>query len=224
MATILGTSSAEFLNGTGFRDWLFAADGNDEIQSGAGRDFLFGGAGHDFAVYSDLGAPVWVSLAAGGSRSVDQDVFCSIESAIGTSFGDVMIGTSVTNVLSGGGGADRLFGSMGHDVVQGGGGDDYLKGGRGFGHDVLDGGEGNDFITSGWWAGETDTIVFAAAGGEDVVECFNVESDQLALEGLAAEDLAIVAYDTGTLVQASTGESIFLIGIHDIALGDLILV
>ena len=224
MARILGTNAAEFLNGTSERDWLFGLDGNDHIQNGPGRDVLCGGAGHDFAVYSDLNGPVWVNLTGGNARSVAQDVFRSIESAVGTSFNDVMIGSNATNVLSGGDGGDWLFASLGDDVVQGGRGDDYLKGGCGFGDDVLDGGEGNDFITSGWWSGETDTIVFASGGGEDVVEFFNVESDQLALEGLLAEQLAVTDYDTGTLVHAATGESIFLIGVHDVAVGDLILV
>ncbi|HWT30171.1 MAG TPA: hypothetical protein VN240_04005 [Propylenella sp.] len=224
MARILGTSVAEFLIGNGEYDWLFALGGNDQIQSGPGRDVLCGGAGHDFAVYSDLNGPVWVNLTGGYARSLAQDVFRSIESAIGTSFKDVMIGSNATNVLSGADGADQLFASLGDDVVQGGRGDDYLKGGRGFGDDVLDGGEGDDFITSGWWSGETDTIVFASGGGEDVVEFFNVESDQLALEGLFAEQLVTTDYDAGTLVQAATGESIFLIGVHDIGVADLILV
>ena len=221
MAEIFGTNSAEFLNGTSGKDWIYGLWGDDELQGGLGADVLFGSAGQDFALFSDLDDRIWINLNF-RAQPGGQDVLVSVEHVIGTTLGDVIVGSSAANVLSGGGGDDVLYGALGDDVVHGGAGNDYLKGGRGA--DVLDGGEGDDFITSGRRDADHDTIVFSAGGGDDVVEFFNVGSDQLGLENLTESQLQVLEYDTGTLVQADTGDSIFLIGVHGIGLGDLILV
>ncbi len=223
MAKVIGTNISEFLNGSADRDWIFAHDGDDHLQGGRGGDFIFGGSGENYLEYSDLDQAVWIHLERGGSRSgADVDRFASVEHAIGTKFDDRMIGTTGTNLLDGGDGDDLIWASAGDDVVQGGAGDDYLKGG--FGNDLIDGGAGDDFITAGSAAGEVDTIIFRASDGDDVVEGFDVDLDQLGLVGLTADQLAVLDTDTGTLVQASSGDSIFLIGVHDIGVGDLILV
>ena len=64
-------------------------------------------------------------------------------------------------------------------------------------------------------------MAFSAGGGSDVVECFNVNSDQLDLVNLDETQISVTAYDDGTLVLADTGESIFLIDVCGIGIEDL---
>jgi Ca2+-binding RTX toxin-like protein len=101
-------------------------------------------------------------------------------------------GNPFANVVEGGGGSDALFGAGGGDTLYGAGGADRLVGGGGFnelfggnGADVLDargplgdrmvGGKGDDvyLIFDGNGNGR-DTVVEKAAGGYDVVKCFDL--------------------------------------------------
>ncbi len=72
--------------------------------------------------------------------SIAQNV--TIENAIGTAFGDLIIGNAIANNLQGGLGDDWLDGAGGNDILSGGGGNDTLIGGAG--DDVIDGGANDD--------------------------------------------------------------------------------
>lgn len=87
----------------------------------------------------------------------------------GTAGDDVLVGTIYNETLDGLDGADVISGGDGADVINGGDGDDQLNGGVGV--DTIIGGAGNDLLGS-LIANEnmgSDTYVFAAGHGNDVL-------------------------------------------------------
>lgn len=80
---------------------------------------------------------------------------------------------------------DWLQGFNGHDPLFGGAGNDRLEGGNG--NDTLDGGAGNDMLVGG--RGD-DTYVFAAGGGQDVIDNSGGGFDSLRFEGITFNQVA----------------------------------
>ena len=143
-----GLDGDDLLAGGGGADTLLGGEGNDTIRGGGGEDVTDGGAGIDTNDFSDIGAPVVASLAAGqasyqpapGVTIVEQVL--NFENLTGSANNDQLFGDGNANVLDGGDGNDLLAGGGGADTLLGGEGDDVLRGGGG--NDVTDGGEGSD--------------------------------------------------------------------------------
>ena len=181
---LIGDGAANALSGGAGEDRLFGLDGADTLIGGAGADLLDGGAGRDAASYAAAAGAVGARLDLGSAwGAAAGDMLISIETLIGSAFGDGLIGSSERNLLSGGDGSDRLLGLAGEDALFGGAGDDTLDGGPGA--DALDGGPGVDIAEYG---SETRAVGVrldrgAAWGG--------AEGDALsAIEGLAGSAFA----------------------------------
>ena len=100
---------------------------------------------------------------------------------------DTLRGYGGNDVLNGGTGNDSLSGGDGDDVLNGEEGNDTLEGGAG--HDTLDGGTGNDQLYGG--NNESDTYLFRAGHGKDVVNDYASEDEQadtLRFNGAKAQD------------------------------------
>ncbi|AGI23743.1 HlyJ hemolysin-like protein [Pseudomonas sp. ATCC 13867] len=85
-------------------------------------------------------------------------------------------GTAGNDLLQGGNGSDVLFGDAGNDRLEGGNGDD-----------ILDGGAGNDTLVGGRGV---DTYIFAAGGGQDVIDNSGGGADTLHFEGISFNQVA----------------------------------
>ena len=123
----------------------------------------------------------------------------------GTDGDDGLTGRDTADIINGGAGHDSLRGYGGNDVLNGGTGNDSLSGGdgddvlngeegndtleSGAGHDTLDGGTGNDQLYGG--NNESDTYLFRAGHGKDVVNDYASEDEQadtLRFNGAKAQD------------------------------------
>lgn len=154
--TLHGGDGVDRLLGGAGDDGLYGDGGNDWLSGGTGGDMLDGGAGTDMAVYQGSSSGVNVDLLGGTASGGDAagDTLTSIESLVGSSYGDVLGGTTGDNRLIGGSGddvlngydgADKLLGDNGDDTLNGGAGNDYMVGGAGA--DAFDGGEGIDQVS-----------------------------------------------------------------------------
>ena len=159
--TLTGNSIANGLKGGAGADVLNGGAGDDVLNGGVSADALDGGAGIDTASYADATSGVSLNLAAGGTGGeAAGDTFASIENAIGSIWGDVIVGTGGANTIDGGVSNDVLFGGFGADTLIGGAGQDRLLGG--VGADVLDGGVGSDVAS---YAGAANAIAVDIATG-----------------------------------------------------------
>lgn len=124
---VTGTSFGDTLLGNAADNVLAGGDGDDTLMGRGGADTLNGGLGTDTATYAEETAAISVNLATGivGGAAAG-DVLISIESVIGTNFGDTLIGTADNNSLAGGGGDDLIAAGGGADIVDGGTGTDTV--------------------------------------------------------------------------------------------------
>jgi hypothetical protein len=125
---LLGTDSADKLDGGEGDDEIRALGAKDELNGGLGSDVIYGGPGNDF-----LKGTTWY----GSDRATSKDVLYGGpgDDEIGDAPGD--------DVLYGGDGDDVLIGGGGDDVLYSGDGNDFLieEGGP---RDKLYCGEGKD--------------------------------------------------------------------------------
>jgi len=177
-ATISRTDASETIDLGSIRYSVFANGGDDTIFSGTQHDTINGGSGNDFIDYSRSREGVAVNLdlgfAHGGDASRDDsndehEVLISIENAVGSGSGDILIGSSIANELYGSGGSDIIFGLSGADNLFGGSHDDFIVGGEGAdtlhgddGSDTLLGGEGADTL----FGGSHDDFIVGGAGAD----------------------------------------------------------
>jgi Ca2+-binding RTX toxin-like protein len=155
---INGQAGNDIVSGGGGADSLYGGAGDDVLAGGTGNDLLAGGEGADAASYVDASGAVVVKLTRSNQPlgPAGADTLVSIESLIGSDFGDMLYGTTGANSLSGGKGDDKLIGSAGDDHLFGEADSDTLVGGAG--KDVLDGGLGRDQLTGN---GGRDFFVFS---------------------------------------------------------------
>ena len=140
---------------------------------------------------------------------------------------DRILGKMGHDYLKGGEGDDSLFGMRGKDTLEGGAGDDVLSGGRGIdrldggaGDDTLVGGGANDFLTGG--EGSDTFVQNFAVSGNDVITDFNPSEDTIELTGfqnINVDEFSITEVDGGTLIDAGTGNSLFVEGVLPNQLG-----
>jgi hypothetical protein len=140
-------------------------------------------------------APVFTTLAVeadpdlhtvfGGSRS---------ERLFGDDSADQILAGGGNDRVAGRGGDDRLFGEQGNDTLLGGDGDDLLCGGVGY--DVLNGGKG------------ADTFLFTGDSQTDVINGFDVFDDEVVLEGVTLNGVAISSLSEAGAAARSIGPNI----------------
>jgi Ca2+-binding RTX toxin-like protein len=146
MATIVGKSADDTLNGTDKADDIAGLNGNDIIRGRLGNDQIDGGEGND-TIY---GGP-------------DNDTL------IGGPGDDNLYGGTHSDTLFGGIGNDKLYADQGFDTLDGGAGDDELYGGNdsvsmlgGTGNDTLVAGQGGSTMSGG----EGDDTMTGAIGSD----------------------------------------------------------
>jgi Ca2+-binding RTX toxin-like protein len=162
MATIVGSSAPELLEGSDEGDDIFGLGNDDELEGLAGADILNGGSTNelvgDTALYGRSNAGVTIFLFEGTGRGghAEGDTLNDIENITASRFNDFIFGDSAAN---------RFDGANGDDILAGAGGDDALEGGAGA--DTLDGGSGNDRLVGGF-----DADALTGGAGIDVIEYF----------------------------------------------------
>lgn len=191
-AHLSGTSKAETLVGNRGDNWLYGdsffsggSGGKDTLSGAAGDDSLFtrtpgsilnGGRGDDLAVLNRTGLASAFSLSLGSNGSAtasDSTRLTSIErlaftggsgkdSVTGGKGADALSGAGGNDVLKGGAGADSLSGGDGNDTLSGEGGNDTIYGGAG--SNRIDGGAGNDRLIA---AGGADSV-FGGDGNDEI--------------------------------------------------------
>jgi Ca2+-binding RTX toxin-like protein len=192
--TIFGGDGNDFISTAKSSDMVNGENGDDTLNGGTGLDTLNGGANTDTADYSDRTGAVSINLTSGAavtggalnmmgfySGGFTEDSLVSIESALGSDFGDRLVAGASAGRLDGRGGADNISGLGANDTLVGGAGADTLGGGAG-----------------------NDTFEFASGFGADRVTDF-VEgaglADVIRLVGLGA------AFDTFAEVIAAASQS-----------------
>jgi Ca2+-binding RTX toxin-like protein len=204
---------------SGIERWIATSFG-DRFWMGASSTYVNGRDGNDNVSYEFSDASVTVNLLLGhvSGGYAAGDTLVSIESILGSQYGDNLIGSNSTEWLYGEAGNDTLSGGNGNDALYGGYDDDMLSGGDGndllrgdVGSDMIDGGAGYDtyvidehsyagtFVTV-YVDGRTSTVVGGdgAAAGDTAI---NVER---VIGGSANE--TVVAY--GALQRFDGGEGV----------------
>jgi D-alanyl-D-alanine carboxypeptidase len=184
------------------RDAPLAVDKNNQLMGLGGNDTLVGGNGND-------------RLSGGSGRD-------TLEGGAGN---DKLMGGSGRDILEGGAGNDRLVSADGNDRLSGGSGRDTLEGGAGHdklmggsGRDILEGGAGNDTLIGG---SDADTFLFTSADrGRDVIRDFKSGVDRI---DLSDHGKVTLTQSHGNLVIVAEDLSVILLGVTDLAPGDLIL-
>lgn len=198
--TITGSSAANTLDGGPGSDTLAGAGGNDNVAGGEGNDTLDEGAsgngadglagngGIDTIDYSDRTNVLVITLyqepAANDGEPLEHDeVYGSVENALGGLHNDRIFGNGARNVLiggpgggelHGGGNDDKLVAGDGIDQLWGDAGNDNMAGGGGMdvfheetapnGSDGIAGEAGNDHVS---YAGRTANLTVAVDGIAD---------------------------------------------------------
>ena len=137
--SIVGTGSAELLEGTASDDYISARGGADELFGYEGDDILIGGRGRD-QLYGAGGND---HIAGGRGR-------------------DQLYGGAGNDTLKGGKGEDHLYGGSGNDVYVGGRGDDTYHFEAGGGYDKIKNGSVD-------YASETDVLSLEGFASENDV-------------------------------------------------------
>ncbi|WP_373987441.1 hypothetical protein [Duganella sp. BuS-21] len=203
-------SNIEQVRGSAFNDTLTGSDGNDLFEGRGGNDTIDGKGEFDIVDYHASAAAVTVNLGTGvvandGMGGVDKLI--SIETVIGSLFGDLLTGSAGTDVLDGLFGNDTLDGGAGADILLGGFGNNNLLGGAGAdalislgGKDLLDGGLDSDtavlpFDFSAYTVSRpnaTDTVLTNKSDANNVITVRGVENFSFGGFGGTAMTLAEV--------------------------------
>jgi Ca2+-binding RTX toxin-like protein len=169
MATIIGTSGTDILNGTNDADTIVGGGGDDTLSGGSGNDTYIFSAGDGSDVITDLAAGEQVKIYGGiyvqfysfsadgldvtaHFSSGDQITFANTDfntviSALSYFYGAAPVfGTDGDDSLTGITGSDTIFGLGGNDTISGDFGNDTIAGGSGA--DTLDGGSDSDTLFS----------------------------------------------------------------------------
>ena len=162
---ILGTPTADIINGLAGNDTICGEGGDDIINAGTGNDWVDGGPGNDVirgnggddTIFGDLGN----DEIRGGGGVDDISGEEGDDTLLGQGGNDTIAGGDGVDGINGGGGRDTLFtgsgatagtgvfvfGGSGLDTITGGPDADDLRGGNG--NDIINGFGGNDVIAGG---------------------------------------------------------------------------
>ena len=151
-----GGNGPQWLGGGTGNDLITAGPGIDSIAPGPGTDGVDGGTNRDTLLYSRSRARVVVDLKNGYALGEGTDQFDSIESIVGSRFGDDLRGDRMVNRIVGGDGADVIRGRSDFDFLFAGDGADIVysldgrpdevSGGPGFDRAHVDGGRFPDRV------------------------------------------------------------------------------
>jgi Ca2+-binding RTX toxin-like protein len=118
---------------------------------------------------------------------------------------DFILGGADNDTIGGGDGDDSILGGIGGDLIFAYTGDDVVYAGDG--NDIIRGGEGSDIL---FGAEGQDIFVFNlenfADGSMDTVADFDIDEDQISIQGLSGNNE--VGYDTATGIVSVDGEEI----------------
>ncbi|WP_418320493.1 calcium-binding protein [Piscinibacter sakaiensis] len=234
--TLLGGNGNDSLFGDATPSQLPGSfHGDDLLDGGAGNDYLEGGGGHDTLLGGDGNDMLWgdtaIEALGGGEGGADWlDGGAGIDTLVGgagadTVYGgdghdvlhgdgdhvaaaeqsdDVLDGGNGDDILYGDGGADLLLGGAGNDLLVGGDGDDTLIGGAGT--DMMQGGPGDDT----YYIGVGDSPLDANGHAEAIDD--NLGSNQIILEGIRPEAVAVMAQPNGDLqISASAMQGLIIV-------------
>jgi hypothetical protein len=200
-----GDDASETMGGDAGDDVLSGGRGHDALIGYAGDDYLWGGRGNDELYGGDDNDHLF------GEQGNDR-----LDGGAGD---DILAGGGGKDTLIGGDGNDTLAGGRGDDELDGGDGDDILAGGHrhdildgGLGADVLAGGNGDDTMTGGT-DGNSDTFLFGANNGDDVITDFQVGVDFIQLTGGTTISLIDTDINGDVVVHFSLGGSVTLQGV-----------
>ncbi|TRO35078.1 HlyJ hemolysin-like protein [Pseudomonas sp. ALS1131] len=142
------------------------------------KDFFLGGDNLVETIAFETGGQLTAEQIFGAFGLAVPTPAAAFDDTIQGSTGDdaALDGTAGNDLLQGGNGGDVLFGDAGNDRLEGGNGDDTLDGGTG--NDTLVGGRGDD------------TYIFAAGGGQDVIDNSGGGADTLHFEGISFNQVA----------------------------------
>lgn len=160
----VGTSNADYqegslladnLNGAAGNDTLLGGPGNDILTGGPGTDFMDGGEGSDTFEVDNVADRVIEAVGQGIDQLyayVDYTLPANVENLMmgfgnqiyghGNALDNLIVGNAQANSIAGFDGNDRLEGGAGNDAIDGGNGNDVILGG--FGADTMIGGQGSD--------------------------------------------------------------------------------
>lgn len=156
-----GLDGNDTLRGVGGDDTLIGGNGDDCLAGGLGNDSLVGGEGSDTADYSVTTNAVVITLdgvANDGDPTVGEaDIIgADIENVTGGGGPDYIEGNELDNVLTGNASSDTLRGQSGRDTLLGLAGSDFLQAWDEE-PDVLDGGVNFDYAEVDQSSGVFDT-------------------------------------------------------------------
>ena len=142
------------------------------------KDFFLGGDNLVETIAFETGGQLTAAQIFGAFGLPVPTPAAAFDDTIQGSTGDdaALDGTAGNDLLQGGNGDDVLFGDAGNDRLEGGNGDDTLDGGTG--NNTLVGGRGDD------------TYIFAAGGGQDVIDNSGGGADTLHFEGISFNQVA----------------------------------
>jgi Ca2+-binding RTX toxin-like protein len=236
MASIIGDSGKNTLNGTPDDDTLEGLGGNDTLNGGAGNDTLDGGLGNDI-LDGGAGSDIYLYRTGDGldvikdtGSKADKDVILAADdgtqialanwfSAAQTGIEVISAGGHADVVIQGGAGNETYdFGSVtlqgisaidggaGNDKITGSSSNDFIRGGDG--NDTLRGGNGNDTLQGG----NNDDALDGGAGNDTLSG--GTGNDRLdggagndTQDGGDGDDTYLYASGDGLDIYADTGTS-----------------
>jgi Ca2+-binding RTX toxin-like protein len=240
--TVNGTDGNDVLVGSQTADLIQGFIGNDRLEGRAGNDTLDGGSGNDAYVFDTdtaLGSDRLVDTSTTGIDTLDfsttstRGIFVDLrlttpqtvnanltltvaegsrlEHIIGGSLNDTLNGNLFNNSLHGLAGNDNLAGHGGNDTLVGGGGNDTLNGGSNNDLYVFDTDSplGSDTLIEASTAG-VDTLDFSTTSTRNVVVDLRLTTAQTVNAGLILK-----------LAPGSRVENIFGGSLNDTLTGNL---
>lgn len=178
-----GNDTLRFANGITFNQVAsgLGKSGNDLVLKVNGssanqvtlKDFFLGGDNLVETISFETGGQLTAAQIFGAfGLPMPSAPAAAFDTVVQGSSGDdaALNGTAQRDLLQGFNGNDQLFGGAGNDRLEGGNGNDTLNGGAG--NDTLIGGRGDD------------TYVFAAGGGQDVIDNSGGGFDTLRFDGI----------------------------------------
>lgn len=210
-----GGAGDDLLQGFGGNDLLEGGDDNDTLDGGAGADTLNGGDGFDRVSYASATAAMTLDMAHLELATGDAagDVYTAIEAVTLTAFDDVLLLGGAVMQGDGGAGNDDLTDTSGDNTLTGGLGNDLLRD-KG-GDDVMEGGAGNDVFLSGSGAdnlfggADFDEVRFLRATRLDLNNPANNTSDAL---GDVYDSIESFVFTTGTARYTGGSAAVTVIG------------
>ncbi|MEO1393033.1 MAG: glycerophosphodiester phosphodiesterase family protein [Cyanobacteria bacterium J06634_5] len=122
---------------------------------------------------------------------------------------DIIFGGDGNDRIGGKGGNDELLGEMGDDRIWGDDGDDLIRGG--LGNDILTGDDASGGSGS-------DTFIFAAGEGADIITDFEVGTDFIGLAGgLSFGSVSITAQGSDTILSAGDETLATLLNVSELS-------